>query len=553
MKKLLLAASAATLLAGIGLAPAQAEYLKEHRGGTIRLLARSAAGTLDPHINYTDQGWQMYQPVYDGLVAFRKAEGMDGFTIVPDLAEALPEVSNDGKTFTFKLRKGIKFSNGQDLTLKDVVASFQRIFKVSGPTSGTFYAGIVGADKCLADTKSCMLEGGVVADEAAGTVTINIVKPDAELLYKLALPHAVTLPADTPAEDMGSKPIPSTGAYMISAFDPNKGMTVSRNPHFKQWSEEAQPDGYPDVVQYDYGLSEEAGVTAIQNGEADWMFDALPSDRLVELGTKFKDQLHISPLSAWWYAPLNTRLAPFDNEKARQAVAFAVDRSTLVKLFGGKVLASPVCQVLPPDFPGHEDYCPYTKNPGAKWSAPDLDKAKQLVEESGTKGQKVTIIVEDTAVSRSIGVYLQSVLTSIGYVADVKPISTNIQFTYIQNTNNKVQMSVSQWYKDYPAASDFLNILFGCASFREGSDASINISGFCDKDIDAKMQKALDLGVTDQAAADKMWAEIDKQITDKAPAIGLFTPKRLDFVSKRVGNFKFNRQFNWMITQSWVQ
>jgi peptide/nickel transport system substrate-binding protein len=437
--------------------------------------------------------------------------------------------------------------------VKDVVASFQRIFKVSGPTSGTFYAGIVGADKCLADAKSCTLEGGVVGDEAAGTITINIAKPDAELLYKLALPHAVVLPADTPAEDMGSKPIPSTGAYMISAFDPNKGMTVSRNPNFKQWSEEAQPDGYPDVVQYDFGLSEEAAVSAIQNGEADWMFDALPSDRLGELGSKSMDQLHISPLSAWWYAPLNNRLAPFDNEKARQAVAYAVDRNTLVKLFGGKVLASPVCQVLPPDFPGHEDYCPFTKNPGAKWSAPDLDKAKQLVEESGTKGQKVTIIAEDTAISRSIGVYLQSVLTSIGYVADVKPISSNIQFTYIQNTNNKVQMSVSQWYKDYPAASDFLNILFSCASFREGSDASINIAGFCDKDIDAKMQKALDLGVTDQKAADKLWAEIDREVTDKAPAVGLFTPKRLDFVSKRVGNFKFNRQFNWMITQSWVQ
>ncbi|RUX27170.1 ABC transporter substrate-binding protein [Mesorhizobium sp. M7A.F.Ca.US.011.01.1.1] len=553
MKKLLLAATAAALLAGTWLAPAQAEYLKEHRGGTIRLLARSAAGTLDPHINYTDQGWQMYQPIYDGLVAFRKAEGMDGFTIVPDLAEALPQVSNDGKTFTFKLRKGIKFSSGQDLGVKDVVASFQRIFKVSGPTSGTFYAGIVGADKCLADTKSCTLEGGVVGDEAGGTITININKPDAELLYKLALPHAVVLPADTPAEDMGSKPIPSTGAYMISAFDPNKGMTVSRNPNFKQWSEEAQPDGYPDVVQYDFGLSEEAAVTAIQNGEADWMFDALPSDRLGELGSKSMDQLHISPLSAWWYAPLNNRLAPFDNEKARQAVAYAIDRNTLVKLFGGKVLASPVCQVLPPDFPGHEDYCPFTKNPGAKWSAPDLDKAKQLVEDSGTKGQKVTIIVEDTAISRSIGVYLQSVLTSIGYVADVKPISSNIQFTYIQNTNNKVQMSVTQWYKDYPAASDFLNILFSCASFREGSDASINIAGFCDKEIDAKMQKALDLGVTDQKAADKMWAEIDRQVTDKAPAVGLFTPKRLDFVSKRLGNFKFNRQFNWMITQSWVQ
>lgn len=553
MKKLLLTASAVALLAGTWLAPAQAEYLQEHRGGTMRLLARSAAGTLDPHINYTSQGWQMYQPIYDGLVTFRKAEGMDGFTVVADLAEAMPEVSNDGKTFTFKLRKGIKFSNGQEVGVKDVVASFQRIFKVSGPTSGTFYAGIVGADKCLADTKSCTLEGGVVGDEAAGSITINLVKPDAEFLYKLALPHAVTLPADTPAEDMGSVPIPSTGPYTISAFDPNKGMTVSRNPHFKQWSEDAQPDGYPDVVQYDFGLSEEAAVTAIQNGEADWMFDSLPSDRLAEVGTKYKDQLHIAPLSAWWYAPLNTRLAPFDNVKARQAVSFAIDRNTLVKLFGGKVLASPVCQILPPDFPGHVDYCPYTKDPGAKWSAPDLEKAKQLVEESGTKGQKVTIIVEDTAVSRSIGVYLQSVLTSIGYAADVKPISANIQFTYIQNTNNKVQMSVSQWYKDYPAASNFLNILFGCASFREGSDASINISGFCDKEIDAKMQQALDLGVTDQAAADALWTEVDKAITDQAPAIGLFTPKRLDFVSKRLGNFKFNRQFDWMITQSWVQ
>ena len=553
MKKLLLAASAVALMAGTWLAPAQAEYLQEHRGGTMRLLARSAAGTLDPHINYTSQGWQMYQPIYDGLVTFRKAEGMDGFTVVADLAEAMPEVSEDGKTFTFKLRKGIKFSNGQEVGVKDVVSSFQRIFKVSGPTSGTFYAGIVGADKCLADTKSCTLEGGVVGDEAAGTITINLTKPDAEFLYKIALPHAAILPADTPAEDMGSVPIPSTGPYMISAFDPNKGMTVSRNPHFKQWSEDAQPDGYPDVVQYDFGLSEEAAVTAIQNGEADWMFDALPSDRLAEVGTKYKDQLHIAPLSAWWYAPLNTRLAPFDNLKARQAVAYAVDRNTLVKLFGGKVLASPVCQILPPDFPGHIDYCPYTKDPGATWSAPDLERARQLVEESGTKGQEVTIIVEDTSVSRAIGVYLQSVLTSIGYVADVKPISSNIQFTYIQNTNNKVQMSVSQWYKDYPAASNFLNILFSCASFREGSDASINISGFCDKDIDAKMQKALDLGVTDQAAADAIWAEIDRAITDQAAAIGLFTPKRLDFVSKRLGNFKFNRQFDWMITQSWVQ
>ena len=553
MKKWLLASAAVALFTLGAIAPASAEYMKEHRGGTMRILAHQAGGTIDPHINYTLQYWQIYQSLYDGLVNFQKANGADGFTKVPDIAEAFPEPTNDGKTYVFKIRKGIMFSNGKELGVKDVVASLQRIFKVSSPTAGGFYSVIVGADACLKDPKTCTLEGGVVGDEAAGTVTINLTRPDAELFDKLALPHAAIVPADSPMEDVGSNPLPGTGAYMISAYDPNKGLTMVRNPHFKVWSEQAQPDGYPDVVNYDFGLTEEAEVTAIQNGEADWMLDEIPADRLAEIGTKNKDQVHITPLTAWWYAPMNTRLAPFDNVKVRQAVNFAIDRNALVNIFGGPVLAQPVCQVLPPGFPGHVDYCPYTKDPGTKWSAPDMEKAKQLVEESGTKGQKVTIVPDDRAISKAVGVYLQSVLTELGYETDVKPISTNIQFTYIQNTNNKVQMSVTQWYQDYPAASDFLNILFGCSTFTEGSDSSINIAGFCDKEIDAKMQAALALGVTDPEGANKMWAEIDKAVTDSAAAAALFTPKHLDFVSKRLGNFQFNYQYYWMVTQSWVQ
>jgi peptide/nickel transport system substrate-binding protein len=553
MRKLLLASAAALIMGSAGMMPAAAEYKAEHRGGTMRLVAHGAAGTLDPHINYTLQYWQLYQSVYDGLVFFKKGAGEEGFTIVPDIAEAIPEPQNGGKTYVFKIRKGIKFSDGRELGVKDVVASLRRIFKVSSPTAGGFYAVIVGADKCLAEAAGCTLEGGVAGDEAAGTVTINLTRADPEFLQKLAVPHASILPADAPSQDAGTVPIPGTGPYMFTVYDPNKELVMERNPHFKMWSEEAQPDGYPDKVQYDFGLTDEAEVTAVQNGEADWMFDPPPTDRLGEIGTKYKDQVFINTLTAWWYAPMNTRLAPFDNEKARQAVNYAIDRKAMVNLFGGPVLAAPVCQVLPPGFPGHVDYCPYSKDPGEKWSAPDIEKAKQLVEESGTKGQKVTIIPQDVAVDKSIAVYLQSVLNEIGYQAEVKPISSNIQFTYIQNTNNKVQISISQWYQDYPAASDFLYVLFGCESFHEGSDSSVNISGFCDKDINDRMLKALDLGVTNPDAANKEWSEIDKAVTDKAPAAALFTPKHVDFVSKRLGNFLFNAQYYWMVTQSWVQ
>src|SRR5262245_33928013 len=202
--KLAWLATAATL--AFAAAPASAELDPAHKGGTMRLLAVGAGGTIDPHINYTLQYWQLYQSIYDGLVTFKHAAGEEGFTIVPDLAEELPPPADDGKSYTFKLRKGIKFSNGQELTVKDVVASLQPIFNVSGPAAGGFYSVIVGADKCLKEAATCTLEGGVVADEAAGTVTINLTQPDAEIFQKLAVPHAVIVPAGSPTSDVGTQP-----------------------------------------------------------------------------------------------------------------------------------------------------------------------------------------------------------------------------------------------------------------------------------------------------------------------------------------------------------
>jgi len=173
-----------------------------HYGGTMRLLGVSSEGTLDPHINYTARYWMLYNYSYDGLMAFKKAAGEEGTQLVPDLAEAMPEVSADGLRYRFKLRQGIAFSNGKVLTVDDVKASLQRIFKVLSPTSGSFYNGIVGADKCLDEPASCTLEGGVMVDADTHSITINLTQPDAEFLYKLAVPHAAILPADTPADVM---------------------------------------------------------------------------------------------------------------------------------------------------------------------------------------------------------------------------------------------------------------------------------------------------------------------------------------------------------------
>jgi peptide/nickel transport system substrate-binding protein len=544
---------AQTMLSGLAQAEDRAELMAKHRGGTMTLAAVSAAGTIDPMINYTAQYWQIYQMTYDGLVKFKQDGGTEGFKIVPDVAEAMPEITNDGKTLVFKIRKGIMFSNGKELKPADVVASFQRIFKVKGPTIGSFYSGIVGADKCVTAPDTCTLEGGVTADDAAGTVTINLLAADSEIFDKLAVPHAVIVPADTPTKDAGTTPIPTTGPYYFESYNPNEALVMKRNPHFKQWSADASPDGYADEIIYKFGMTEEAVINAVENGQVDWMYDTPPADRLPELGTKYAKQMHLDPLAAFWYAPMNTNLPPFDNVKARQALNYALDRDALVGLFGGEVLAQPTCQILPPDFPGHVDDCIYTKDPGESWSEADLDKAKELVKESGTAGQKVTVISEDNAVSRAVGTYIQSLLTELGYDASLKAISPNIQFTYIQNTSNNVQISISQWYMDYPAASNFLNVLLSCDSFHKGSDSSINIAGYCNKDLDGQMKAAMKLSLTDPDGANAAWAKVDKGFMEQAPVAPLFTPKSVNFTSARLGNYLFNKQNRWIVSQSWVK
>jgi peptide/nickel transport system substrate-binding protein len=531
---------------------AKAAVRPAHTGGTLKLLYQGAFGSWDPQIDYTLEGWQLKQATVDGLLNFKKAQGTAAYAVVPDLATAIPKPTDGGRTWVFHVRKGIKFSNGREVKPSDFLYTFQRIFKVHGPTASSFYGVLVGADACLKNAATCTLKGGMSADDKKWTVTFHLTHADGEWLQKLAIPHASVVPAGTPNKDQGPKPIPSTGPYVMKAYDPNHQITLVRNPFFKEWSKDAQPAGYPDTITERFDLTGEAEVTEVENGQADWIGFSIPSDRLNELATKYSKQLFLNQLTANWYVPMNVNIAPFNNIDARRAVNYGVDRAAAIRLFGGPNLARPSCQILPLGFPGHADYCPYTKNPGTQWTAPDMKKALQLAKASGTQGQKVAVVVQNTAVDKAVGTYLQSLLNKLGWKASLKVLSSNIQFTYIQNTKNHVQISVSQWYQDYPGAADFLNVLFGCGSFHPGSDTSINIAGFCDRKIQKQMDKAIGLTAVDPTAGNKLWAKIDREVTDASPAAVLFNPKNIDFVSKRVGNFVFSGQYYFVVDQAWV-
>jgi peptide/nickel transport system substrate-binding protein len=523
------------------------------KGGTFTILANSAFGVADPAQNYTLEQWSLLIDTHDGLAQFQRVGGPAGTKLVPDLATSLPQPTNGGKTYVFHIRKGIKFSNGQVMKPSDFVATFERQFTVPGPTS--FYSGIVGADKC--SSKGCDLSQGAVADDSAYTLTINLTAPDPEFLDKLALPFAYVVPASTSKKLTGNNVPPGTGPYMWQSYNPNSQAVLVRNPYFHVWNAAAQPAGYPDKIVEKYGQTVSDEVTAVQNGQADAVYDGdvIPADRLNELNSpKYASQVHVNPLTADWYFAMNTRTPPFNNLKARQAINYAADRSAYVKIAGGPSLAVPTCQILPPNFPGYKPYCPYTAGTDhTKWAGPDLAKAKQLVQQSGTAGMKV--VVNTDIPDKALGEQMVSDLKSIGYKASLQALSGSVQYPFVQNSDNSSKWNIawSAWYQDYPAPSDFLNVLTGCGSIHPHSDASPNIAAFCDKSIQAQMDKALTLGATDPAAANNMWAQVDHAVTDQAPWVDLYNPKLIDFLSSRVHGYQFNPQWYILIDQLWLK
>jgi peptide/nickel transport system substrate-binding protein len=526
-----------------------------HKGGTFTILANSAFGVADPAQNYTLEQWQLLIDTHDGLVGFAKAGGAAGNKIVPDLATSVPVPTNGGKTYLFHIRKGIKFSNGQTLKPSDFVTTFERQFTVPGPT--TFYSGIVGASKC--STKGCDLsKTGVVANDSAYTLTINLTAPDPEFMDQLSLPFAFAVPSGTSPKLTGNNVPPGTGPYMWKSYNPNSQAVLVRNPYFHVWSAQAQPAGYPNEIIEKYGLQVSDEVTEVLNGEANEVYDGdnIPSDQLSTLNSsKYAGQVHVNTLTADYYFALNTRRPPFNNLQARQAINYAANRSAYVKIYGGPSLAVPTCQVLPPNFPSYTPYCPYTAGSShTKWTGPDLAKAKQLVQQSHTAGMKVVVDSTNDQVGKAFAEQMVSDLNAIGYKASTQLLASSIQYPFIQNSSNSSKWNVgySAWYQDYPAASDFLNVLLGCGTIHPNSDASPNIAAFCDQAIQAKINQAETMGATNPSGAAALWTQVDQADTNAGPWVDMFNPKQIDVLSHNVHGYSWSPQWYILIDRLWL-
>ncbi|MBR0560087.1 ABC transporter substrate-binding protein [Neokomagataea sp. TBRC 2177] len=512
-----------------------------HRGGTLRLTADGPGGTLDPQINYGTQYMQVFVVMYDPLLVYRQAPGKVGLEVVPDLAEEMPQISVDGLTWRLTLRDGLKFSDGSPVEVEDVVASYRRIFQAGSPTAASFYGNIEGAAECLKVPERCLLPG-VSGDPKTRVITFHLIHPDGEFTYKLAFPHAAIIPRTTPLHDLGMQTAPGTGPYRLTHYDPEHGMVLERNPFFHVWNPQAQTDGFVDRIQYDFGLSDEAQVTAVEQGQYDWMLDAKPADRLGEIGAKYTGQVHIEPLLGLYYLAMNNHEAPFTDERVRRAVSLGVNRHAMTILFGGSAISEPLCQMVPHGIPGADlgMTCPQ-----------DVAEARRLVHEAGADGASVTLVVPNRTVELGMGTYLRNALSQIGLNAQLRPITAGLADSYEQNTANHVQIALSYWFADYPSPSTFLDDLFGCDNYHPNVSVSPNFTGFCDQHIQSLMDQAREQ--VEVAKANPLWEEAGRDIMAKMPGAPMIQMKTVDFVSRRLGNYTSTWLDHMVFSHVWVQ
>jgi len=539
--------------------------LASHRGGTLTVISQLPPdeGTqppTDPAVAFYSWARQMLSMTNDGLVGYRRVTGLAGDQLVPDLATALPIPSNGGKTYKFHLRAGLRYSTGALVRPEDLRRAIERVLTINKketPQIPPFYAGIVGAAQCERKPGPCDLARGIVADDAAGTVTFRLTAPDPEFLYKLAFSWAYAVPRGTPDHLISAAQLPATGPYMTKSLVPGHTWVLVRNPRFRPWSPQAQPGGYPDRIILRLDVPPGRAVADVEHRVADVLLSP-PAASTGQLATRYTSQLHSGPLGATIALALNTRLAPFDQLAARQAVNEAINRATVVALNGGPLAVQATCQILPPSMPGYRPYCPYTILPGpaGAWTAPNLPLARRLVRESRTQGERVRVLYSNehgSFPSRATAHYLVSVLGQLGHRASLQTTRAAGYWGTLGDSRDRVQAGFFSWYQDYPAPSDFIDPLFTCSSFLPDDQANLNEAEFCDPRIDAQAQRALTSQPGDPIAAAARWAAIDHELTSQAPWVPLYNPRSLTVLSTRVGNYQYHPYWYLLIDQLWVR
>ena len=499
------------------------------RGGTLRLARPADPQSIDPAICYDSESLLLTRLIFQGLVDFDEHS-----KIVPKQAIDW-DVSADRKTYTFHLRRGVRFANGREVEASDYVYSLQRIIGPGTESPGeSFFNGIAGA-RDFHDKKTNSVSGLRAREKY--TLEIELAEPDFAFEFKMAMTFACAVPREA-IEAQGSGfwlHAFGTGPYRIIKWTRGIRMELMRSAEVNQ-----NDEGYFDGVDVMIGGDRALHSMMLDRGELDIVYLAQVPD-IVRLTRNplLKEVVHPIDQAATDFLYLNNELPPFNNLKVRQAVNHAIDKRRLVTFTAHTAVAAR--SILPPVMLGF--------NPEQRGLEFDPAKSKQLLRDAGfPDGLSFDLWYSDNDPRwERIVVAIESDLRAVGITAKLKRLTLPALFTAMQ-TRKTVPCGYLGWSQDYPDPSNFLDVLFNGTRIQDFGGN--NYAYYSNPEVNRLLAEADRIAVPSERY--RRYQRIENLILQDAPVVPLVHPAVPVLISPRIGGFRPHPVWTMQLEHWWA-
>jgi peptide/nickel transport system substrate-binding protein len=495
----------------------------DKKGGTLKFANLGDWDTLDPGETYYQYSWNFARLYGRPLMMFKSAPGQEGNQLVPDLAEAPGQSSDGAKTWTYKIRKGVKFDDGTEVTSADVkYAVLRSTDKQTFPNGPAYWDDLLNLPEGYKGPYKTpnMNTDSAIATPDEYTIVFHMNKPFAAFDYLAQQPDTMPVPKD---KDTGAKyknSIVSTGPYKFENLQPGKSFNLVRND---QWDPATDPNrkALPDRIEVSLNVNADDIDNRVISGDLD--VDVVgtgvqPAAQSRVLQDPTLKENADNPLGIrLWYTSITPTVAPLDNIECRKAIQYAMDRTGYQTALGGQFAGGDLATtLLPPTIPGHTDFDLYPNGPDHKG---DLEAAKKSLEACGQPNGFETNIGyrAERPKEKATAEAFQQALSRVGIKLTLKPFPQGDYFAqycglppYV--VKNKLGLCVNGWAADWPDGFGFLSQITDSRVIRAtggSSNVSVRIP-----EVDQMLDKALTELDTDKR--NQMWGEIDKRVMEEA-------------------------------------
>ncbi|GAA3122560.1 peptide/nickel transport system substrate-binding protein [Kribbella aluminosa] len=505
------------------------------QGGTFHVLSTAKEISLDP-AKSQNLGTSTIHLVLRGLTSWKTSPDKAA-ELVPDLATGTGQVSDGGKTWTYKLKSGLKYADGTPIVAADIKYGVERSFapELSGGL-GYHKSLLVGGDKYTGPYKGGELASIETPDDT--TIVFKLNKPYGDWPWIVSMPAFSPVPkkADTDPAHYGEKPVAS-GPYQVQTYTPGSKLVLTRNPNWDKSTDQART-GLPDSIVTDMGLQPDVVNQRLiadsgddKNAAATGVSVPAALIPTITGNPAVKSRVATSPSGALAYLAMNTKRPALSNPAVRKAIEYAVDKQAVQVAQGGPEFGGEIASTLiTPGMDGYNKYDLYQAPP-----AGDPEKAKQLLQAAGVSNLNLVLVADNTssgAAGVAVAQAIQQGLKRAGINVTIKPMDNTPLTDLITGNKADFDLTVSSWLPDFPSAIGNIQPLFASSEIGNGG---YNISRYSNPAVDSAIAAAT--AESDRTKAAGLWGAIDKQVMQDAPIVPLIYARNAFLHGSKVQNF----------------